>query len=65
MVIFSPDDILKKDLYNFRSLGNASIIQFYHRLTGYIIVILLFFLNYFFYDLKIKFHPSIFFNFAI
>jgi len=62
---FLPDDILKKDLYNLVSLGNASIIQFYHRLTGYIIVILLFFLNYFFYDLKIKLHSAIFFNIAI
>jgi heme a synthase len=62
---FIPDDTIKTDLYNLESLNNASIIQFYHRLVAYILILFLIILNYFFYKNKIELKPIIFFNFAI
>jgi cytochrome c oxidase assembly protein subunit 15 len=62
---FIPDDTIKTDLYNLESLNNASVIQFYHRLVAYILILLLIILNYFFYKNKIELKPIIFFNFAI
>jgi cytochrome c oxidase assembly protein subunit 15 len=62
---FIPDDTLKTDLYNLESLNNASVIQFYHRLVAYILILFLIILNYFFYKNKIELKPIIFFNFAI
>jgi cytochrome c oxidase assembly protein subunit 15 len=62
---FIPDDTIKTDLYNLESLNNASVIQFYHRLVAYILILFLIILNYFFYKNKIELKPIIFFNFAI
>ena len=62
---FIPDDIIKTDLYNFESLNNASVIQFYHRIIAYILILFLIILNYFFYKNKNQLKPLIFFNFAI
>ena len=62
---FIPDDIVKTDLYNSESLNNASVIQFYHRIVAYILILFLIILNYFFYKNKIELKPIIFFNFAI
>ena len=62
---FIPDDTTKTALYNLESLNNASVIQFYHRLVAYILILFLIILNYFFYKNKIELKPIIFFNFAI
>ena len=62
---FFPDDIIQKDLYNTSSLDNPSIIQFYHRLVAYILIIFLIILNYIFFSKKIKSMSIIFFNLAI
>ena len=62
---FFPDDIIQKDLYNTSSLDNPSIIQFYHRLVAYILIIFLMILNYIFFSKKIKSMSIIFFNLAI
>ena len=62
---FIPDDTIITDLYNLESLNNASVIQFYHRLVAYILILFLIILNYFFYKNKIELKPIIFFNFAI
>ena len=42
---FIPSDITKNDLYNSEILDNPSVIQFYHRLSAYILVIFLIILN--------------------
>ena len=43
---FVPNDINYIDLFLFSSLDNPSVIQFYHRITAYLLIIFLFFLNY-------------------
>ena len=62
---FLPDDIVKADLYKPDSLSNASVIQFYHRLAAYIMIIFLIILNFIFYNKKIQSKSIIVFNFAI
>ena len=44
---FVPNDITYFDLFLFSSLDNPSVIQFYHRITAYLLIIFLIFLNYF------------------
>ncbi|MEK9691232.1 MAG: COX15/CtaA family protein, partial [Pelagibacteraceae bacterium] len=44
---FVPNDINYIDLFLFSSLDNPSVIQFYHRITAYLLIIFLFVLNYF------------------
>ena len=44
---FVPNDINYIDLFLFSSLDNPSVIQFYHRITAYLLIIFLIFLNYF------------------
>tara|TARA_S200000501_G_scaffold226519_1_gene212421 strand:+ start:2469 stop:3425 length:957 start_codon:yes stop_codon:yes gene_type:complete len=62
---FLPDDINKGDLYSSEVLGNPSIIQFYHRLSAYIIIIFLIFLNLLTYKKKLDLRPILIFNFAV
>ena len=62
---FFPDDIVRKDLYNSDFSSDPSVIQFYHRIIAYIIIIFLIVLNYFFFILKIQSKPIIILNFAI
>jgi heme a synthase len=62
---FLPSDISTADLYNSKFLNNPSIVQFYHRLIAYIIIIFLIILNYFFYNNKIRSKSIIFLNLAI
>ena len=62
---FFPNDIIKKNLYNLDSFNNPSVIQFYHRLTAYILIIFLIILNYIFFDQKIKSRSIIIFNLSI
>ena len=62
---FFPNDIIKKNLYKLDSFNNPSVIQFYHRLTAYILIIFLIILNYIFFDQKIKSRSIIIFNLSI
>ena len=62
---FFPDDTLYQDFYSNNSLNNPSVVQFYHRLIGYFLVIFLIILNYFYYHLKIEPKSIIIFNITI
>tara|TARA_B100000579_G_C22714282_1_gene796120 strand:- start:113 stop:1069 length:957 start_codon:yes stop_codon:yes gene_type:complete len=62
---FLPNDIDKYDLYNSQILDNPSVIQFYHRLSAYILIIFLIILNYRFYVNKIELNSILIFNLAI
>ena len=60
-----PSDIYTNDLYNFEIFYNPSVIQFYHRLSAYLIVVLLIILNVIFYKNQINFLSIIILNFAV
>jgi heme a synthase len=62
---FVPNDTIASDLVNFKSLNNPSVIQFYHRLIGYVLIFFLIILNYFFYKNKIELRSLLIFNLAI
>ena len=62
---FFPSDIIRTDLYNIDSLNNSSVIQFYHRIVAYILIIFIIILNFFFYSKKIQYLPIIVLNVAI
>ena len=46
---FIPTDIDKNDLIKISSTDNATVIQFYHRMIAYLLIIFLIILNYLFY----------------
>ena len=60
-----PDDIVKGDFYKYDSLNNPSIVQFYHRVVAYILIIFLIILNYFSYKKNIMSKSIVVFNIAI
>ena len=60
-----PNDIITKDLFLLESSNNPSVIQFYHRIIGYLIVFFLFFLNYLFFKNNFSYKSVIILNFAI
>ena len=62
---FYPNDVLILDYLSINSFNNPSIIQFYHRVTGYLILLFLFFLNYSFLKNKLEIKFIAFFNVAI
>ncbi len=62
---FLPNDIDKIDLFNSQILDNPSVIQFYHRISAYLLIIFLLALNFIFYKKKIEYKPIIILNFAI
>jgi heme a synthase len=62
---FIPDDIVNNDLFNYESLNNPSVIQFYHRLVAYLLIIYLIILNYFFYNKKIRSNSIILLNLSV
>ena len=62
---FLPNDINNIDLFLYSSLDNPSVVQFYHRLTAYLLFISLLFLNYYTYKAKIDFKPVLILNIAI
>ena len=62
---FVPNDITYFDLFLFSSLDNPSVIQFYHRLTAYLLFIFLILLNYYTYKYKIDFKPVLILDLAI
>ena len=46
---FLPTDALTKDIFLLKSLSDPSIVQFYHRIIAYVILVFLIFLNYLFF----------------
>ena len=62
---FVPNDITYVDLFLFSSLDNPSVIQFYHRLTAYLLFIFLILLNYYTYKYKMDFKPVLILDLAI
>ena len=60
-----PNDIITKDLFLLESSNNPSVIQFYHRIIGYLIVFFLFFLNYLFFIKNFTYKSLIILNVAI
>ncbi len=62
---FIPNDINYSDLFFYSSLDDPSVIQFYHRLTAYLLFIFLIILNYKSFKAKTDFKAIIILNFAI
>ncbi len=62
---FLPNDINKIDLFNSQILDNPSVIQFYHRISAYLLVIFLITLNVIFYKKKLEFKSILILNIAI
>jgi heme a synthase len=60
-----PNDIIIKDLFLLESSNNPSVIQFYHRIIGYLIVFFLFFLNYLFFKNNFNYKSLVILNVAI
>ena len=62
---FIPTDIDKNDLIKISSTDNATVIQFYHRMIAYLLIIFLIILNYLFYLKKIPNNSINILNIAI
>jgi len=62
---FLPSDIIIKDIFLLESSGNPSVVQFYHRIIAYLILLFLIILNYLFFINNISYKTLIIFNFAI
>ena len=62
---FFPNDIGFKDIFSTQLLNNASIVQFLHRFTAYLLLFFIIILNYFFIKNKLNIKSIIFFDFAI
>ena len=62
---YSPNDVTIKEYFSSQLFYNASIIQFFHRITAYILLFFIIFLNYFFFKKKLNFLNILFFDFAI
>ena len=60
-----PNDIITKDLFLIESSNNPSVIQFYHRIIGYLIVFFLFFLNYLFFKNNFTYKSLVILDVAI
>ena len=62
---FFPSDINITDLYNSQIFYNPSVIQFYHRISAYLLIFILLILNFLFYTNKIELRPILILNSAI
>ena len=62
---FYPNDISLKDYLSIKLFYNPSIIQFFHRMTAYILLFFVIFLNYLFFIKKLDFLNIFFFDLAI
>jgi len=62
---FLPSDINSEDYFSSKAFSNPSIIQLFHRLTAYALLVFLIFLNYFFYRFKLNLKFVLFLNFSI
>ena len=63
--LYSPNDVSFKEYFYLKSFSNPSIIQFYHRIIGYTIIIYILFLNYRYFKNNLEFKSLIFFNAAV
>ena len=62
---FFPNDVKYSDLLTGQLFNNPSIIQFFHRVTAYILVIFIVILNYLFFKNNLNIKNIIFFDIAI
>ena len=62
---FSPNDVNMNDYLSSQLLYNPSIIQFFHRITAYILLFFIIFLNFLFIKKSLDYRNILFFNFAI
>jgi cytochrome c oxidase assembly protein subunit 15 len=62
---FFPMDVTMKDYLSSELFYNPSIIQFFHRITAYILLFLIIYLNYLFIKKKINFTNILLLDFAI
>ena len=62
---YFPDDIIVNDLYHLESSSNPSVIQFYHRIIAYLIIIFLVILNYLYFKNQIEYKSIMILNLAI
>jgi len=62
---FFPNDVVINDYLSSQLFYNPSIIQFFHRLTAYILLFFILLLNYQFIKKKLDFKNILFFDFAI
>ena len=62
---FFPNDVTKNDYLSSQLFYNPSIIQFFHRLTAYILLFFIIFLNYLFIKKRLNFTNILLFDFAI
>ena len=62
---FYPNDVNLNDYLNSQLFYNPSIIQFFHRITAYILLFFIIFLNYLFIKKKLNITNILFFDFAI
>ena len=63
--LFFPNDVNIKDYLSSQLFYNPSIIQFFHRITAYILFFFIIFLNYLFIKKKLNILDLILFDFAI
>ena len=63
--LFYPNDVKIIDYLNLHSFSDPSIVQFYHRISGYLILFFLLVLNYIFIKNKIELKFLMFFNLTI
>ncbi len=62
---FLPNDVPLKNYLSKELFNNPSLIQLLHRITAYILLLSLLFLNYFFYKLNLDFRFIMFLDFTI
>ena len=62
---FFPNDVDIRDYFNFQIVYNVSIIQFFHRITAYILLFFIIFLNYLFFKKQLNLLNILIFDFAI
>ena len=63
--VFFPSDVNMSDYLSSQLFYNASIIQFFHRITAYILLFFIIFLNYLFLKKKLNLSNILFFDFEI
>ena len=63
--LFFPSDVSVSDYLSFQLFYNTSIIQFFHRITAYILLFFIIILNYLFYKKRLNILNILFFDFAI
>ena len=62
---FFPNDVQSIDYFSKSLVNDPSIVQLFHRITAYLILIFLLILNYNFYKLNLDFKLIVFLDFAI